>query len=185
MGLGSHVQWDRRLDGRVAQAFLSINAVKGVEIGNGWSVAALPGSEAQDLILPYDHWTERPWQRASNHAGGLEGGMTNGEDLVVRAAIKPISTVPRRMPSADLHSGEEATSFYERSDACVVPAAAVIGEAMLAIVLADAVLEKFGGDNVHELLGNAASFAESVGPRNHGEPGDPTDPIAAAEDPAE
>ena len=185
MGLGSHVQWDRRLDGRVAQAFLSINAVKGVEIGDGWSVAALPGSEAQDVILPRAHWTERPWQRASNHAGGLEGGMTNGEDLVVRAAIKPISTVPRRMPSADLHSGEEATSFYERSDVCVVPAAAVIGEAMLAIVLANAALEKFGGDNVHELLGNAVSFAESVGPRNHGEPGAPADPTAAAEDPAE
>ena len=181
-GLGSHVQWDRRLDGRVAQAFLSINAVKGVEIGDGWEVAALPGSEAQDVILPSDRWAERPWQRASNHAGGLEGGMTNGEDLVVRAAIKPISTVPRRMPTADLHSGEAATSFYERSDACVVPAAAVIGEAMLAIVLAGAVLEKFGGDHLSELRRNAAAFAESVGPRH---PREHAVSTAATEDPAE
>jgi chorismate synthase len=181
-GLGSHVQWDRRLDGRVAQAFLSINAVKGVEIGDGWAVAALPGSEAQDVILPSDRWADRPWQRASNHAGGLEGGMTNGEDLVVRAAIKPISTVPRRMPTADLHSGEEATSFYERSDACVVPAAAVIGEAMLSIVLAGAVLEKFGGDNLSELRHNAAAFGVSVGPRH---PREHAASSAAAEDPAE
>ncbi len=167
-GLGSHVQWDRRLDGRIAQAFLSINAVKGVELGDAWTVAALPGSEAQDVILPSARWTERPWQRASNRAGGLEGGMTNGEDLVVRAAIKPISTVPRRMPTADLHSGEEATSFYERSDACVVPAAAVIGEAMLAIVLAGAALEKFGGDHMDEIRRNHDAFRESVGPRRAG-----------------
>jgi chorismate synthase len=181
-GLGSHVQWDRRLDGRVAQAFLSINAVKGVEIGDGWEVAALPGSEAQDVILPSDRWADRAWQRASNHAGGLEGGMTNGEDLVVRAAIKPISTVPRRMPTADLHSGEETTSFYERSDACVVPAAAVIGEAMLSIVLAGAALEKFGGDHLSELRHNAAAFAESVGPRH---PREHAASTAATEDPAE
>lgn len=181
-GLGSHVQWDRRLDGRVAQAFLSINAVKGVEIGDGWEVAALPGSEAQDVILPSDRWADRPWQRASNHAGGLEGGMTNGEDLVVRAAIKPISTVPRRMPTADLHSGEETTSFYERSDACVVPAAAVIGEAMLSIVLAGAALEKFGGDHLSELRRNATAFAESVGPRH---PREHAASTAATEDPAE
>ena len=167
-GLGSHVQWDRRLDGRVAQAFLSINAVKGVELGDAWEVAALPGSEAQDVILPSERWAGRAWRRASNRAGGLEGGMTNGEDLVVRAAIKPISTVPRRMPTADLHSGAEATSFYERSDACVVPAAAVIGEAMLAIVLAGAALEKFGGDHVEELRRNHAAFRESVGPRRAG-----------------
>ena len=190
-GLGSHVQWDRRLDGRVAQAFLSINAVKGVEIGDGWAVAALPGSEAQDVILPSERWSDRLWQRASNRAGGLEGGMTNGEDLVVRAAIKPISTVPRRMPTADLHSGEEATSFYERSDACVVPAAAVIGEAMLAIVLAGAALEKFGGDHVQELRRNAAAFAESVGPRHPRQrddsehAGPAATPTGAPEDPAE
>ena len=108
--------------------------------------------------------------------------MTNGEDLVVRAAIKPISTVPRRMPTADLHSGEEATSFYERSDACVVPAAAVIGEAMLSIVLAGAVLEKFGGDNLSELRHNAAAFGVSVGPRH---PREHAASSAAAEDPAE
>ncbi|MDA0256945.1 MAG: chorismate synthase, partial [Chloroflexi bacterium] len=182
VGLGSHVQWDRRLDGRVAQAFLSINAVKGVEIGDGWAVAALPGSEAQDVILPSERWADRPWQRTSNRAGGLEGGMTNGEELVVRAAIKPISTVPRRMPTADLHSGEEAISFYERSDACVVPAAAVIGEAMLAIVLAGAVLEKFGGDHLDELRRNAAAYAASVGPRH---PSQHATAAGAPEDPAE
>ena len=186
-GLGSHVQWDRRLDGRIAQAVLSINAVKGVEVGDAWTAAALPGSEAQDVILPSARWSGRPWRRASNRAGGLEGGMTNGEDLVVRAAIKPISTVPRRMPTADLHSGAEATSFYERSDACVVPAAAVIGEAMLAIVLAGAVLEKFGGDHVEELRRNYDAFRESVGPRR---PGDGPRPGEQAgqqltEDPAE
>lgn len=186
-GLGSHVHWDRRLDGRVAQAFLSINAVKGVEIGDAWEVAALPGSEAQDVILPSTRWSDRPWQRASNRAGGLEGGMTNGEDLVVRAAIKPISTVPRRMPTADLHSGEEATSFYERSDACVVPAAAVIGEAMLSIVLAGAALEKFGGDHIDEFRRNYAAFTGSVGPRHPHPAEEPLQhPTAAAqEDPAE
>ena len=180
-GLGSHVQWDRRLDGRIAQAFLSINAVKGVEIGDAWEVAGLPGSEAQDVILPAARWTGRPWQRASNRAGGLEGGMTNGEDLVVRAAIKPISTVPRRLPTADLHTGEEATSFYERSDACVVPAAAVIGEAMLAIVLAGAALEKFGGDHVDEVRRAHDAFRAGVGPRGAGGAGGG----GAPEDPAE
>ena len=188
LGLGSHVQWDRRLDGRIGQAFLSINAVKGVEIGDAWTVASLPGSEAQDVILPSHSWSDRPWRRASNHAGGLEGGMTNGEDLLVRAAIKPISTVPRRMPTADLHTGEEATSFYERSDACVVPAAAVIGEAMLAIVLAGAVIEKFGGDHMDELRRNHAAFRKSVGPRRASASGGPSAEAAgagAAEDPAE
>ena len=165
IGLGSHVQWDRRLDGRIAQAFMSINAVKGVEIGDAFTNAGRPGSTVQDVILPADQWRSGPWDRASNRAGGLEGGMTNGQEVVVRAALKPISTTPRRLPTADLLSGEAATSFYERSDTCVVPAAGVIGEAMLAIVLAGAALEKFGGDHVDELRRNCRAFVDSVGPR--------------------
>jgi chorismate synthase len=167
-GLGSHVHWDRKLDGRLAQAVMSINAVKGVEIGDASEGAALRGSEVQDVILPASAWERRPWERATNRAGGLEGGMTNGEEIIVRGFLKPISTVPRRMPTADLLTGEETTSFYERSDACVVPAAGVIGEAMVAIVLADAVLEKFGGDRVEELQRNCAAFMATVGPREPG-----------------
>ncbi|MEZ4501650.1 MAG: chorismate synthase [Dehalococcoidia bacterium] len=166
IGLGSHVHWDRKLDGRIAQAFMSINAVKGVEIGDAFEGSTLRGSLVQDQILPRGEWTARPWQRASNRAGGLEGGMTNGEDVVVRAAIKPISTVPQRLPTADLHTGEAATSFYERSDTCVVPAAGVIGEAMLAIVLAGAALEKFGGDHIDEFRRNCEAFLATVGPRD-------------------
>ncbi|MQA00508.1 MAG: chorismate synthase [Dehalococcoidia bacterium] len=163
-GLGSHVHWDRKLDGRLGQAILSINAVKAVEVGDGIAGASLPGSEVQDVILPVDAWERRPWERATNRAGGLEGGMTNGEDVVVRGFIKPISTVPRRLPTADLLTGEETTSFYERSDVAVVPAAGVIGEAMVAIVLADAILEKFGGDHVDEIRRNCAAFMATVGP---------------------
>jgi len=166
IGLGSHVHWDRKLDGRIAQAFMSINAVKGVEIGDAFEGSTLRGSLVQDQILPRQEWTERPWQRASNRAGGLEGGMTNGEDVIVRAAIKPISTVPQRLPTADLRTGEAATSFYERSDTCVVPAAGVIGEAMLAIALATAALEKFGGDHIDEFRRNCEAYLATVGPRD-------------------
>ncbi len=169
IGLGSHVQWDRKLDGQIAQAFMSINAVKGVEIGDGFVSAARPGSEAHDEILPADRWQRGPWDRATNRAGGLEGGMTNGQDVVVRAALKPIATVPRRLPTADLATGKEATSFYERSDVCVVPAGGVIGEAMLAISLAGAALEKFGGDHVAELRRNCRAFLDTVGPQGRGE----------------
>ncbi|MBM4415621.1 MAG: chorismate synthase [Chloroflexi bacterium] len=165
IGLGSHVQWDRKLDGRIAQAMLSINAVKGVEIGPAFANARLPGSAVQDVILPAPAWERRPWEHATNRAGGLEGGMTNGEDIVVRAALKPISTIPRRLGTADLLTGEETAALYERADACVVPAAAVIGEAMLALVLAHAVLEKFGGDHVAELRRNCAAYLATVGPR--------------------
>jgi len=165
MGLGSHVHWDRKLDGRLAQAVMSINAVKAVEIGDGFEGARRPGSEAVDVILPAAAWERRPWERASNRAGGLEAGITNGEDVVVRGYLKPISTVPRRMPTADLLTGEETESFYERSDVAVVPAGGVVGEAMVAIVLADAVLEKFGGDHLSELLRNVAAFNATVGPR--------------------
>ncbi len=166
IGLGSHVQWDRRLDGQIAQAFMSINAVKGVEIGDGFANAARPGSEAQDVILPVEQWGDRPWDRTTNRAGGTEGGMSNGQDLVVRAALKPISTIPRRLETADLATGEEATSFYERSDVCVVPAGGVIGEAMLAIVLAKLALEKFGGDHIDEFKRNCAAYVASIGPRD-------------------
>lgn len=165
IGLGSFVQWDRKLDGRIAQAMMSMQAVKGVEIGTGFTTARLPGSQVQDVILPRSEWTDRPWRHASNRAGGLEGGVTNGEDIVIRGALKPISTLPRPLPTADLHTAELTPAFYERSDVCVVPAAGVIGEAMLALVLADAVLEKFGGDHMRETLGNFQSYQKTIGPR--------------------
>ncbi len=165
IGLGSFVHWDRKLDGRLAQAIVSIQAVKGVEIGGGFTIAALPGSQVQDVILPRQEWGERPWQHATNRAGGLEGGVTNGEDVVVRGALKPISTLPRPLPSADLDTAELKDAFYERADVCVVPAAAVIGEAMVALVLADAVLEKFGGDNIKETVRNYEAYKQTIGPR--------------------
>ncbi len=167
VGLGSHVSWDRRLDGRIAQAVMSINAVKGVEIGAGFALAAVNGSQAQDVIEPAPHVvagdpasslpgasTMRllPWRHATNHAGGIEGGISNGENIVIRAAVKPIATLVSPLPSIDLRSGEATEAHYERSDICIVPAAGVIGEAMLATVLADACLEKFGGDNLKETL---------------------------------
>ncbi len=165
IGLGSHVHWDRKIDGRIAQAIMSINAVKGVEIGIGFAGAVLRGSQVHDVILPIDKWDERPWRRATNRLGGTEGGMTNGEDLVVRVALKPIATLPRSLPSADLHTGEEIPAHYERSDVAVVPAAGVIGEAMLAIVLAEACLEKFGGDHIDETLRNYHGYLKTIGPR--------------------
>ncbi|MCL0066020.1 chorismate synthase, partial [Dehalococcoidia bacterium] len=138
IGLGSHIQWDRRLDGRISQAMMSIHAVKGVEIGVGFAIADLRGSEAQDVIEP-------GLRRPTNRAGGVEGGMTNGEALVVRAAVKPIATIAKPLASVDLRTGEKVSAHFERADTCIVPAAGVIGEAMLAIVLAGAFLEKFGG----------------------------------------
>jgi len=165
IGLGSFVHWDRKLDGRLAQAVMSMQAVKGVEIGGGFSTAALPGSQVQDVILPRQQWSDRPWRHATNRAGGLEGGVTNGEDVIVRGALKPISTLPRRLPSADLITAELKDAFYERADVCVVPAAGVIGEAMVALVLADAMLEKFGGDNLKETQRNYQAYMETIGPR--------------------
>ncbi len=165
IGLGSFVQWDRKLDGRLAQAVMSMHAVKGVEIGGGFTTARLPGSQVQDVILPRAQWTGRPWEHASNRAGGLEGGVTNGEDVVVRGALKPISTLPRPLPTADLITAELTPAFYERADVCVVPAAGVIGEAMVAIVLADAALEKFGGDHLQETLRNFRAYQKTIGPR--------------------
>lgn len=165
IGLGSHVQWDRKLDGQLAQAVMSIHAVKGVEIGGGFAVAAGPGSEAHDVIMTPDRWAGRPWRRETNRAGGLEGGMTNGEPIVVRGALKPISTLSKPLPSVDLHTGEQIQAHYERSDVCTVPAAGVVGEAMVAIVLARAMLEKFGGDSMPETLRNFQSYQATIGPR--------------------
>ena len=176
IGLGSHVQWDRRLDGRIAQAIMSINAVKGVEIGLGFALGELKGSEAHDAIEPHPPVNEKsssslrgavarqslPWRHSSNYTGGIEGGISNGEPVVVRAAIKPIATLSNPLPSIDLSNNQPVKARYERSDVCVVPAAGVIGEAMLAIVLADAFLEKFGGDNLKETLVNYRNYQLSI-----------------------
>jgi chorismate synthase len=159
------VQWDRKIDARIAQMMMSINAVKGIEIGIGFRGAVLRGSQVHDVILPIDRWGERPWRRETNRLGGTEGGMTNGEEVLVRLALKPIATLPRSLPSADLRTGEEIPAHYERSDVAVVPAAGVIGEAMLAIVLAEALLDKFGGDHLSETLRNYHSYIKTTGPR--------------------
>ena len=167
IGLGSHVSWHRRLDGRIAQAIMSINAVKGVAFGAGFSLAKVRGSQAHDVIEPNPRVTLNeakglPWRRITNRAGGIEGGISNGEDIVVRAAVKPIATLAEPLSSVDLRTGEVAQAHYERSDVCVVPAAGVIGEAMLAIILADACLEKFGGDNLKETLANYRNYQLSM-----------------------
>lgn len=144
VGLGSHVHWDRRLDARLAMAVMSIHAIKGVEFGLGFAVAERPGFEAHDTFVP-------GFDRPTNHAGGVEGGMTNGQPLVLRAAMKPIATMPRPLDSVDLATGEAVKAHFERADTCAVPAAGVIAEAMVAWVLAEALLEKFGGDSLAEL----------------------------------
>lgn len=162
VGLGSHVQWNRRLDGQIAQAIMSINAVKGVEIGAGFSLGNMKGSQAQDIIEPSSEGTPFPWRRATNQAGGIEGGISNGQPVVVRAGVKPIATLGKPLPSVDLHTGKTTEAHYERSDICIVPAAGVIGEAMLAIVLTNAMLEKFGGDHLKETLANYHNYIGSV-----------------------
>jgi chorismate synthase len=147
-GLGSHVSWEDRLDGRLAQAVASIQSVKGVSIGEAWDVAGRPGSEAHDEIF----WSEeRGYHRESNHAGGLEGGMTNGQPLLVRAAIKPISTLTKPLRSVDTETKEPAQALRERTDSTVVPAAAVVAEAMVCLTLAKAYREKFGGDSMEDV----------------------------------
>jgi chorismate synthase len=166
MGLGSHVHWDRKIDGRLAQALMSIHSVKGVEIGGGFALTRTTGSKVHDVILPRERWSDRPWERATNNAGGTEGGITDGQDIVVRVALKPIATLPRSLPSADLRTGEEIPAHYERSDVCVVPAAGVIVEAMCAIVLATAALEKFGGDSIGETVRNWRAYEATTGPRD-------------------
>jgi chorismate synthase len=164
-GLGSYVQWDRKLDGRLAQALMSIPAIKAVGIGRGPAVAALPGSRVHDEIVPGHGDAALPVARPTNNAGGLEGGVTNGEDLRVTGYMKPISTLMNPLRSVDLATMAESPAAIERSDVCAVPAAAVVGEAMVAFVLADAVLEKFGGDSVEELLANVRTFRERTSER--------------------
>ena len=160
VGLGSHAQWDEKLDGKLAQAVMSIQAVKGVEIGAGVTAAGSYGSEVQDEIS-YDKPARR-FRRSSNRAGGLEGGITNGEDVVVRGYLKPISTLRRALGTADMVTKEPVQAAYERSDWCVVPAAGVAGEAMVALVLADAFLQKFGGDSLAETRRNFNNYARQI-----------------------
>ena len=157
-GLGSHVTWDSRLDGKLAQAIVSMQAVKGVEIGFAAEGAANLGSVVQDTI----HYSGGKFTRGANRAGGLEGGISNGQDLLVRGLLKPISTLRRPLESVDLVTREAALAAYERSDVCVVPAAGVIGEAMVALVLAQAFLEKFGGDSLDETRRNFEGFLEQI-----------------------
>jgi chorismate synthase len=156
VGLGSYVQADRRLDARLAGALMGIQAMKGVEIGDGFRTAHRRGSVAHDEMVQGD-----PVKRLSNRAGGLEGGMTNGEPVRVRVAMKPISTVPRALRTVDVATGEEATAIHQRSDACAVPRAGVVAEAVVALVLADAALEKFGGDSLAETHRNAQAYRDA------------------------
>jgi chorismate synthase len=159
VGLGSYTHWDRRLDGRLAQAFCSIQAIKGCEFGLGFETARRPGSAVHDEIL-FD--AEQGFARTSNNAGGLEGGVTNGQPVVVRAAMKPLSTLRTPLRSVDLATKEAVEAVVERSDVCAVPAAGVVGEAMMAIVLANAFLEKFGGDSLDEIRRNHAGYLDSL-----------------------
>jgi chorismate synthase len=157
-GLGSHVHWDRKLDGRLAMAMLSINAIKGIEFGAGFEGSARPGSAFHDEIT----YEGGRFRHLTNRAGGLTGGTTNGEPIDLRAAIKPISTMKTPLRSVDLATKEQVKAHYERSDVCVVPAAGVIGEAMVALVLADAFLEKFGGDSLSEIDRNLRGYLRSI-----------------------
>jgi chorismate synthase len=159
-GIGSHVAWSEKLDGRLAQAVCSIQSVKGVSLGEAWDVAGRPGSEAHDEIFFSD---ERGWYRETNRAGGLEGGMTNGEPLVVQAAIKPISTMTQPLRSVDTETKEPAQAMRERTDSTVVPAAAVVAEAMVALVVAGAYREKFGGDHIDDVLAALGAYKERIG----------------------
>jgi chorismate synthase len=166
VGLGSHVSSDRKLDGRLAGAMMSVHAIKGVEIGLGFEAARRPGSQVHDEILA-DRGDRAGggYGRTGNHAGGLEGGITTGMPLVVRAAMKPISTLMRPLRSVDMRTGERADAVRERSDVCAVPAAAVVGEAMAAIVVADALLEKFGADSLAELRRNLDGYLSALAER--------------------
>ncbi len=161
IGLGSHVHWDRRIDSRLAAAIMGIQAIKGVEIGDGFASAARRGSAAHDEIEKKDGSITR----LSNRSGGTEGGMTTGERLRVRGAMKPISTVPKALATIDVTTGESAKAINQRSDVCAVPAAGVIGEAMVALVLTEALLEKFGGDHIEETKRNFRSFMENISVR--------------------
>lgn len=170
IGLGSHIQWDRKLTTRLAAAVMSLNAVKGVEFGAGFAQADMRGSEVHDVVKPLQEWETapqgpwlRPWPRRTNNSGGLEGGMTTGEPLVVRAIVKPIATLMNGLQTVDLNTGEFVDrAHFERSDITFVPTCAVIGEAMVATVLADAMLEKFGGDHLDETRRNYQGYMERL-----------------------
>ncbi len=154
-GLGSHISWDERLDGKLAGAICSIQAVKGCSIGDAWDVAGRPGSKAHDEIF-YD--AERGYHRSTNHSGGLEGGMTTGDPLHVRGAMKPLPTLTKPLQSVDIESKEPSQALRERTDSCTVPAAGVVGEAMVALVLADAYRKKFGGDHVDDVRASVDAY---------------------------
>jgi chorismate synthase len=159
-GLGSHASWSERLDSRLAAALVSIQAVKGASVGEAWEVAAAPGSESHDEIFFSE---ERGWYRETNRAGGVEGGMSNGEALVVRGALKPISTLTKPLRSVDTETGEPAQALRERTDSTVVPAAGVVAEAMVALVLGACYREKFGGDHIDDATGALAAYRERIG----------------------
>jgi chorismate synthase len=159
-GIGSHVSWDHRLDGRLAQAIMSIQAMKGVAIGDGFDVAGRVGSQAHDEIF----WSEEHgFFRETNRSGGLEGGMTSGEPLVVRGAMKPLPTLTKPLRSVDLETKAPAAALRERTDSCTVPAAAVVGEAMVALVLGSAYREKFGGDHIDDAVAALDAYRERIG----------------------
>jgi chorismate synthase len=159
-GIGAHTSWEERLDSRLAQAVVSIQAVKGVSVGEAWEVAARPGSESHDEIFFDD---QRGWHRQTNRAGGVEGGMTNGEPLMVRGALKPISTLTKPLRSVDTETKEPTQALRERTDSTVVPAAGVVAEAMVALVLARCYREKLGGDHIDDVLGALSSYKERIG----------------------
>ena len=159
-GLGSHVSWEERLDGRIGMAMLSIQAVKGCGIGDGFDLAGRPGSAAHDEIFYSD---DRGYYRETNRSGGVEGGMTTGEPLIVRCAMKPLPTLTKPLRSVDIATREPAQALRERTDSCVVPAAGVVGEAMLAIVLAGAYRDKFGGDHIDDVRASVAAYCERIG----------------------
>ena len=162
VGLGSHIQWDKRLDGKLAQSLMSIQAIKGVEIGAGFESAVKPGSDIHDEIF-YD--SHRGFFRKTNRAGGLEGGMTNGEKIVLRAAMKPIPTLMRPLRTVDIDSHEERSAAKERSDTSAVEAASVVGEAMTAFTIAQAILEKFGGDSIHDVIDSIEIYRARISKR--------------------
>jgi chorismate synthase len=154
VGLGSHIQWDKRLDGKLAQALMSIQAIKGVEIGMGFEMSRKSGSEVMDEIF----YKSSEFYRKTNNAGGIEGGTTNGMPIIIRAAMKPIPTLRKPLHSVDINTKKPTIAAYERSDICAVPAAGVVGEAMTALVIADTFLEKFGGDSLSEVKRNYNSY---------------------------
>jgi chorismate synthase len=174
IGLGSHTQWDKKLSSKLAAAIMSINAVKGVEFGAGFEQASMRGSEVHDVIKPISEWETntdgswvKPWPRKTNNSGGLEGGMSTGEPLVVRAMVKPIATIMNALETVDLETGEKVPkAHYERSDITFVSTCAVIGESMLNMVIADAILEKFGGDHIKETKANMDNYLSHAGPRD-------------------